>query len=325
VTDASLAHKVPAHNCRAIELSILAAGSDIRTMPRTTRIILNLRGGLANQLFQWSCARLLQEEFESRLEVDVRNVSRGSDRGDQLTPLGLIEGARAYGPLSAIVWDRLEAATSPRVYAHINKRMAHSSDAVAVGNYASARALLSVETSIEMKGYFEEIEILSNRREDVVGSIRAALASRARNPLPSVPYAALHVRRGDYIENAQVAAQFGPCTDEYYLKVIEFFGVDRIYVATDDLSWVETHLQPRTSVNLVTDPCRNLWDDLWLLANSARIGMSNSTFSWWGTFLGHAELVAAPEPWDSSGRTEFYKQDWTLFPKNNEASKGPRA
>ena len=62
--------------------------------------------------------------------------------------------------------------------------------------------------------------------------------------------------------------------------------------------------------------------DLYLLSQSDVVIMSNSSFAWWGAFLGIEKKVFAPSTWfgeewfnDTNQRTvaDIYNKDWTII------------
>jgi len=123
----------------------------------------------------------------------------------------------------------------------------------------------------------------------------------------------LHVRRGDYVELSNI----------HYLQPISYFyecieqinvnGISRIFVVSDDIKWIK-----RTKVfnDKIFVHIENL-DELETMAlmSLCKGGAicSNSTFSWWGAFLGAHEKrnpVFVPKHWIS-----FKKDMNDLFPK----------
>ncbi len=57
------------------------------------RLRMILKGGLANQLFQWAAVRAGLFGDDILVEWDARHVTRPGGRGDQLSPLGLVTDA----------------------------------------------------------------------------------------------------------------------------------------------------------------------------------------------------------------------------------------
>jgi len=107
----------------------------------------------------------------------------------------------------------------------------------------------------------------------------------------------LHIRRGDYLENPHI--HFIQQT-EYYktcvmqlLNTVGFQGLQTIYVVSDDMEWVRSQPFFQNSLFTLYDSKDELMTlGLMSLCKAGAI-CANSTFSWWGAFLG-AHSARAP-------------------------------
>jgi hypothetical protein len=107
----------------------------------------------------------------------------------------------------------------------------------------------------------------------------------------------LHIRRGDYLENPHI--HFIQQT-EYYktcvmqlLDTVGFQGLQTIYVVSDDMEWVRSQPFFQNSLFTMYDSKDELMTlGLMSLCKAGAI-CGNSTFSWWGAFLG-AHSARAP-------------------------------
>jgi len=128
---------------------------------------------------------------------------------------------------------------------------------------------------------------------------------------------AINVRRGDYLtqpDNHPVV------TREYIYKALECIpNKEYIYVISDDIPWCieNINLPNITFVSYTT------WEALWLLTLCKHFVISNSTFSWWGAYLGEkpGSIVVAPDTWFGPGvhsrghyETDIYQQNWIKVP-----------
>jgi hypothetical protein len=129
---------------------------------------------------------------------------------------------------------------------------------------------------------------------------------------------AINVRRGDYLTQSN---NHPVVTLEYIhaaLKRIPNNGP--VLVVSDDIPWCRENIQlpgKVTFVNYVT------WEALWLLALCKHFVISNSTFSWWGAYLGEKpdSVVVAPSTWFGPGvhsrghfETDIYQPNWIQIP-----------
>lgn len=137
--------------------------------------------------------------------------------------------------------------------------------------------------------------------------------------LPHVPgyedYVSIHVRRGDYVQHA---GSFPPVTVDYILKAMQMFldikPLQKFIVFSDDIQWCIENiklsigisgnesaeeirgLQSLMDAMVEFSEGRNELEDLSLMASCGHHIIANSTFSWWGAYLGHNpnKIVISP-------------------------------
>jgi hypothetical protein len=128
----------------------------------------------------------------------------------------------------------------------------------------------------------------------------------------------INVRRGeDYLgqpENHPVV------TEEFIYRALDYIpNKEHIYVVSDNLPWCKEAIK----LPNITFVDYSGLDALWLLSLCKNFVISNSTFSWWGAYLGEKEdsVVVAPDVWfgpgvHSRGHYEFdiYKDNWVKVP-----------
>lgn len=123
----------------------------------------------------------------------------------------------------------------------------------------------------------------------------------------------LHVRRGDYV---QYANSFPPVTFQYMRQAMELFPSNQKFIVfSDDIDWCKEELW---IADMQFSEGRNEFEDLSLMASCSHHIIANSTFSWWGAFLGHNpnKIVVSPsaDNWFGPGFTGGVPKD--LIPSN---------
>ena len=90
---------------------------------------------------------------------------------------------------------------------------------------------------------------------------------------------AIHVRRGDYVNNSFYVDL---TKTDYYEKAIKQFPHDKFIVFSDDIPWCEEKWgkDPRFEFSY-----GNELEDLNLMASCKAHIVANSSFSWWGAYL----------------------------------------
>jgi hypothetical protein len=128
---------------------------------------------------------------------------------------------------------------------------------------------------------------------------------------------ALHIRRGDYAQNAALLETYGLMTERYYCNAIERICETvknpKFFVFSDDPSWVRANMQFPVDICFVSDGSMSSLQELSLMSRCNHFVTANSSFSWWAAYLGHQEgkIVITPEKW-------FLSQDSTpdLIPES---------
>ena len=124
-------------------------------------------------------------------------------------------------------------------------------------------------------------------------------------------YAFLHVRRGDYLEYKDIH-YIQPL--EYYTKASKNFS--KILVISDDMNWVKGQEFFKESKFELFD-CDDELETLAVMA-SCKAGaiIANSTFSWWGAFLGaygSRNPVYVPKNWISLPVVSLFPDEWIII------------
>ena len=122
----------------------------------------------------------------------------------------------------------------------------------------------------------------------------------------------LHVRRGDYMGLSHI--HYVQSID-YYARAVQLIDVKSIVVVSDDIAWVRQQELFKGERFRIVDGLNEL-ETLALMSLCKRGICSNSTFSWWGAFLGaHGcrGTVIVPERWINTGL--FTTDKWPLSPR----------
>ncbi len=126
----------------------------------------------------------------------------------------------------------------------------------------------------------------------------------------SLPYVAVHIRRGDYLKAAQFHVNLW-ATDYYKNALKEFPDAHFLVFCRDnqgkdqdnaDRDWCEEFMREQVGDRFTMQPdTGSETDDLNAMASCMDLVMANSTFSWWAAFLGLHDTVLCPETWFTDG------------------------
>ncbi len=263
----------------------------------TKPIVVHLTGGLGNQIFTVAAGLGISRLHKLPLVLDTSTFARRREiRSNSLDPYGLpfeqiakvtvrdgavefvVQGGRLTLPLFEEDSYRFDASLVERCVD---------------GGY--------IKGYFQSPKYFDTIkkEVVSLFRDKIVHESDGAALKRRILECNSV---GVHVRRGDYLK-APAYEFHGLCETDYFRRAIEIMrnrqATPTFFVFSDDPDWCFEHFKEPDIV--VASRARTPNADLDLLASCKHHILSNSSFSWWGTYLAQSEgqSVIAPTPWYS--------------------------
>ena len=127
----------------------------------------------------------------------------------------------------------------------------------------------------------------------------------------------IHIRRGDYLNEPEFC---NICGIDYYKKGIELILSDGqmhdFYIFSNDMNWCKENIAPLVGDNMIHYVTENkgklsCWD-MFLMTYCKDLIIANSSFSWWGAFLNNnVKRVIAPDPWlNRDCEIDNYEKNW---------------
>lgn len=141
--------------------------------------------------------------------------------------------------------------------------------------------------NVILSGFYQSWKYFEHCKEEV----KSLFALRDYPELRD--YVSIHVRRGDYVQNA---GSFPPVSQYYIGDAIRlmhdrFMPVRDVVFFSDDIKWCKDVVDwVKLQYNLGFRPHfsegRSEYEDLSMMASCSHHIISNSTFSWWAAYLG---------------------------------------
>jgi hypothetical protein len=271
-------------------------------------IIVKLKGGLGNQLFQYALGKNLARKNNTDLYLDLSvyfNSIQRHDytlRGYELSAFNINE-ALILPPQIPF----LPALIAKRASNILHKaKMKASMHIIKERGFQFNDKVLSIKNNSYIIGYwhsekyFKEIE--KELRKDLV--LKEKLSNNAleySRQIRDTESISLHIRRGDYLTNTWAKETYHSLPIPYYqqaVEVIQGTGVPiNCFVFSDDPSWVKENLKLNNKLTFVTG--NKNYEDLHLMSLCKHNVIANSSFSWWGAWLNQnqSKTVIAPKNW----------------------------
>ena len=134
---------------------------------------------------------------------------------------------------------------------------------------------------------------------------------------------AVHIRRGDYISDITTRKIHYVCDENWYLKSIkamsEMIEKPKFFVFSDDLSYSKEILKglQDLSISFIPSDSRD-WYHMYLMTFCKNFIISNSSYSWWGSYLSKAvnKKIICPRYWNKKQLTNsigIYRNEFILM------------
>jgi hypothetical protein len=268
-------------------------------------IIVELAGGLGNQMFQYAIANTLARKADSEMKIDlsyfenyewhpycldVFKISAGIANNDDVfrvkrAPNNMIEKMRKY---------------------FLNKQ---PNNIYAEDSLLFNEKFTKQQKNIYLKGYFQCAKYFIHNRAQILREFQFSKTPSETNKsiiedINKFESVSLHIRRGNYINIPSVNKVHGVLNINYYSKAVEYLqkklGTIKIYVFSDDIEWARINLKFNVSTMFVDiNDDKTNFEDMRLMSLCKHNIIANSSFSWWGAWLNQnpRKIVIAPKQW----------------------------
>lgn len=288
-------------------------------------VYTRLMGGLGNQMFQYAAARGVAIRNHGSVCLDTSLLDTPhSELTARTFGLGAFEVSASIAHKSEV--DRFTNRSGARGLAvRIADRIRpmHHRRIVYEHSASFEKRILRARPPVYLSGFWQSEKYF----KDVADIIRSDF--RLRRPLPPVAaqYMAeiksgvsvsVHVRRGDYAQGKTLAIH-GLLPAEYYRDA--FTRVSRTgeeataFVFSDEIHWARKNIELGVETRFVDlQASDSEHAEILLMAECNHHVISNSTFGWWGAWLGEGEgtRIVAPQLWfaDPSKEVDIIPERW---------------
>jgi hypothetical protein len=277
-------------------------------------IIVKLIGGLGNQMFQYAAARGLAHRNSTFMKLDLYGFETYKIRKYQLHCFNIVEQFATISEINAFITNssaKKSVKRQLRFFFGINQTESfyYPSTSIIEKNLCFSEDAFNQKGHIYLDGYWQSDKYFADIKEviyrDFSFRIKPSTSNqRILNQINNSNSISVHIRRGDYINNADFNLVHGTCPSEYYQNAISLIN-DKVHNPTffffsDDLHWVKQNItinQPHVYVDINDED--SSFEDLRLMSNCKHHIISNSSFSWWGAWLNQNpdKIVIAPRNW----------------------------
>jgi hypothetical protein len=271
-------------------------------------ILTSISAGLGNQMFQYATARRLALRTWGELVLVVDDPEKYRlpvfRIGGQEVPAGILVPPRLLDSGPAPDPSEIPLVEEGKAWDLIPRS---GTGALAGDALLYVPVLRGWRGHVRLKGYWQDERYFADirlrlRRDFTLKEKLDARSQACLMRIHNAPSAFFHIRRGDYL-SAQFRDLFGVCTADYYDRALEILRARvpevRVFVFSDDPDWVRENAIGGLAAEVVDWNAAAPERDLELMRACNHAVIANSSFSWWGAWLGErpGSIVIAPKIW----------------------------
>ncbi|NRD20804.1 alpha-1,2-fucosyltransferase [Winogradskyella eckloniae] len=293
-------------------------------------VVINLKGGLGNQLFEYAASLAIAKQRNQELKIDIKSFEND--------PYGRTFGLNSFNIenktcskrevnrfLKLSVFERLTNALKSR-----NSKRYYS-----LGDLEVDVSILEANPKDQyLNGYFANPTYFNEIRDVLLEKIalkdefKTDLFKKKIEWIRQNNFVSVHIRRADYISDKGASQLFETLDRNYYNRCIEHFKSKnetptKFLFFSDDIPWVRNEFKDLENIYFIEE--RELYKDYYDLMFMAACDhniIANSTFSWWSAWLNKNpnKTVLAPRAWYRNQdyqaffeKTKFIPETWILI------------
>ena len=288
-------------------------------------VTVKLMGGLGNQMFQYAFGRSVALNRHEELKLDTSFYDRvhknTTPRQYELYHLNISGVVIKRGFLSCYLYWIFEK-TARRVPSLLPHYFLETEAAY------QDKLLDTIGSNAYLDGYWQCEKYFLHNASVIKGEFQVITPQSGINrqwsdKINNCTSVCLHVRRGDYVTNAEANKVHGLLLGDdglnYYRRAIKYVAerVDSpvFFVFSDDMKWVKENLEiPFETYYMDQNSPEEDYEDLRLMMECKHFIIVNSSFSWWGAWLGDygEKIVVCPSRWfaDPQMKTDIICNGW---------------
>lgn len=276
-------------------------------------IIVKIIGGLGNQMFQYAYAKALEQKGY-KVKIDISAFETYTLHGGYHLNLYNIDLETTSKEENAQYYR------NNLIYRILKKLNMENSKVIREKKLLFDKSLLDIKDDHYLDGYFQCEKYFQNMRniilkQFVVNPEMSNYTKQIEKQIKSFNNScSLHIRRGDFINNANISIH-GTCDIEYYKSAIIYlekkFKNINYFIFSDDIEWVKENLPIENAIFVKSKEKRIPHEDIYLMSLCSYNVIANSSFSWWGAWLNQNDkkVVVAPKRWFADDKMQKQSKD----------------
>ena len=182
---------------------------------------------------------------------------------------------------------------------------------------------INSKTNFIIDGYWQSEKYFAIHKEQIKKLLNTSYSIEKNTKPPQLQRVAVHIRRGDYVNTRKGRETHFVCDINWYLNAISHLNQLKenlqFTIFTDDEKFVKHVFFKYKNVAIFhSNPLHNSNVDLLEMSKYDHFIISNSSFSWWASFLGEKDwsIIIAPKYWFKDKETKnipIFRDKWILL------------
>jgi len=288
-------------------------------------VIVKFKGGLGNQMFQYTFARWIEIKLGQKVLLDAtwyktKHAKRPyCNRNLEIRNFKICKNFSDGIPINFFLkWLR-----KLKNYRFFGEIISKEVIIIDEKDFLTGIFLPQKNFIYIMDGYWQS-EQFPREIRNVISSefqLRTPFSEQDKRIIEEMKdcdSVSLHIRRGDYAYVKETHDYHGVLGKNYYNDAIKLLRGKKdkikLFVFSDDIEWCQRHLNFSVPWKIISDGIRSASKELILMSNSKHYIIANSSFSWWAAWLGEKKesIIISPKQWfrDRKPLLQLMPQRW---------------
>lgn len=273
-------------------------------------IVMRLKGGLGNQMFQYALGRRLSIDHNTTLALETSSFKTDHLRVYRLDTFQISATASDQLPFFPTTGPKRRINTFLQFF---RKLIGRPFDILKERSFDFDPSVLNCSVNAFLDGFWQSEQYFSTIRQTLINDFQPTQPltgelAHIANAITQCNAVAIHVRRGDYVSDPTTTAYHGVCSKQWYEQAAQYMKAKipelQFFVFSDDFEWAKNNLSfdaPTTFIKPSPDGLE--CHDLYAMTLCKHNIIANSSFSWWGAWLNQHpnKIVIAPKQWFIAG------------------------
>jgi hypothetical protein len=277
-------------------------------------IVVKLKGGLGNQMFQYAVGRELQRRSGGDLVLDLTLLLDRYPRRNVVCRDYDLDIFRIQ-PRFTLLSQLALRMPVPQLYMRGASALVRLQDRLGLRRYISdpisfLEDVLHARDNVYLDGYWQSPKYFAGseailRREFEIKQPLSSAGERVAAQMASTDSICVNVRRADYVTLQASIDTHGFVGREYYdqgiLQIAPQLKNPHIFITSDDVEWCRENLRFKYPTTVLGHEYKGykFGEYLTLMARCKHFLIPNSSFAWWAAWMSVSEnkIVVCPKTW----------------------------